>query len=122
MADQQKIKQTETEIYRHEGRRWPALILLLVAALLIAVAVTLLGRWIYREISGSEDKSAGTSSDSAGLEGNGAQQAAPAETSNPSEGEGNGGSDTADSDDNSEVQGSQTVPATGDEGLPSTGG
>lgn len=118
MADQQKIKQTQTEVYRHDGRRWPALVLLLLAALIIATLVTLAGRWIYREITNSE---AGRSSDTADF---GTQQS---QQGLVPEGEGQTGGETVEgSDEDSPAvesqPGNSETPATGDKALPRTGG
>ncbi|OGL25276.1 hypothetical protein A3A68_01420 [Candidatus Saccharibacteria bacterium RIFCSPLOWO2_01_FULL_48_13] len=41
---------SDAEEIRWEGRRWPLLVVLIVVALLLATALTLGGRWAYRQI------------------------------------------------------------------------
>jgi len=40
---------SNAEVVRKEGRRWPILLALVIAALLVSTAVALGGRWAYRE-------------------------------------------------------------------------
>ena len=40
---------SNAEVVRREGRRWPILLALVLAALLISTAIALGGRWAYRE-------------------------------------------------------------------------
>ena len=49
---------SNAEVVRKEGRRWPLLLLLVIASLLIATGVAYGGRWAYREFV--EDEPAGT--------------------------------------------------------------
>lgn len=104
MADEQ-TKETRTEVYRREGSRWPILLGLIVAALIVATAVALGGRWAYRELTKNEPEKAAPAS---GTQNQPAEQVAPA---------------TPESDQSQPaVGGTQTEnPSAGDTPLPRTG-
>ena len=63
---------SNAEVVRREGRRWPLLLLLFVASLLIATGVALGGRWAYREFI--EEEPAGTPAELQGGEAQPEQQ------------------------------------------------
>lgn len=48
-VNNQQSKKQQTEVYRKEGRKWPVLLVLVIAALLVSAAVALTSRWVYRE-------------------------------------------------------------------------
>lgn len=105
MTDQQKIKHTDTEIYRREGSRWPILLGLIVAALVVATAVALGGRWAYRELTKDEPEKAAPAADTQNQP---AEQVAPVTPESDQSQPAVGGTQT------------ETTPA-GDTPLPRTG-
>ncbi|OGL25999.1 hypothetical protein A2708_01965 [Candidatus Saccharibacteria bacterium RIFCSPHIGHO2_01_FULL_49_21] len=49
---------SDAKTVRREGRRWPVLLTLIIASLVVATAVAFGARWVYREYI--EDEPAGT--------------------------------------------------------------
>jgi len=44
------------EFHEHQGRRWPAILMYLILALLVAALVVFAGRWIYRSATHQSSK------------------------------------------------------------------
>lgn len=44
------------EFHKHEGRRWPTIIIFFVLALVVAALVVFGGSWVYKKITGSDTK------------------------------------------------------------------
>ena len=95
---------SNAEVVRKEGRRWPLLLVLVIASLLIATGVAYGGRWAYREFV--EDEPSGTPAE---LQGQGGESREGASEQSQPAGE---GADTTES----QQSGTESEP------LPDTGG
>jgi uncharacterized membrane protein YraQ (UPF0718 family) len=80
--------ESQVEYPNRTGRRWPVLVAYVIAALLVATAVVFIGRWVYHQVSNSDDSK--NVSTRQGIKSTNPSQQAPAQSAAPKNPSGNG--------------------------------
>jgi hypothetical protein len=81
--------ESQVEYSNRSGRRWPVLVMYIVAALLVATAVVFAGRWIYDTTSNNSDNT--SVSTKQGIKSTNPSPQAPAQTAAPNSSSGKAG-------------------------------
>jgi hypothetical protein len=81
--------ESQVEYPNRPGRRWPVLVVYIIAALLVATAVVFAGRWVYHKVSNS-DKTTSVSTRE-GIKSTNPSPQAPAQSAEPKNPSGNSG-------------------------------